>query len=198
MQQRYPPFEPSQAVEQRMYEGFPSRADESRVQAFHAAGWGERAAIAETIEDDRYRELARRIVFLEQPDALQPERRQMLGVWLQNRRLGREGVEAGRTIGNAMIDLEGIVRIAVKVFSRSGPFPGISRIGGIRIDPITASENTVRIRDDRQRRDLLQRIFDHVFGLCYGISGVTGNQRKIGRVVFHRVIRGLLLVGCIT
>jgi exodeoxyribonuclease-1 len=109
MQQRYPPFEPSQAVEQRMYEGFPSRADESRMQAFHAAGWGERAAIAETIEDDRYRELARRIVFLEQPDALQPERRQMLGVWLQNCRLGREGVEAGRTIGDAMIDLEGIV-----------------------------------------------------------------------------------------
>ena len=92
-----------------MYEGFPSRADESRMQAFHVAGWDGRAEIAETIEDDRYRELARRIVFHGQPDALQPERRQMLEVWLQNRLQGRDGVEAGRTIGDALIDLEGIV-----------------------------------------------------------------------------------------
>lgn len=109
MQQRYPPFEPSQVVEGRMYEGFPSHADEARMQAFHAAGWAERAEIAETIEDDRYRELARRIVFHGQPDALQPERRQMLGVWLQNRLQGRNGVEAGRTLSDAHTDLEGIV-----------------------------------------------------------------------------------------
>jgi exodeoxyribonuclease-1 len=92
-----------------MYEGFPSRADESRMQAFHAAGWVERAEIAETIEDGRYRELARRIVFHEQPDALQPERRQILEVWLQNRLLGRDSVEAGRTIGDVLTDLDGII-----------------------------------------------------------------------------------------
>jgi exodeoxyribonuclease I len=106
MQQRYPPFEPAQVVEGRMYEGFPSRVDEARMQAFHAAGWVERAEIAETIEDDRYRELARRIVFHGQPDALQPERRQLLGVWLQNRLQGRDGVEAGRTMGDALRELD--------------------------------------------------------------------------------------------
>ena len=63
MEQRYLPFEPAQLVEQRMYEGFPSRADEGRMQSFHAADWPERAEIAETIENDRYRELARRLVF---------------------------------------------------------------------------------------------------------------------------------------
>ena len=89
-----------------MYEGFPSRADEARMQAFHAAGWIERAEIAEAIEDDRYRELARRIVFHQQPDALQPERRQMLEVWLQNRLQGRDGVEAGRTLGDSFKELE--------------------------------------------------------------------------------------------
>ena len=106
MEQRYPPFEPAQVVEGRMYEGFPSRADEARMQAFHAAAWGERAEIAETLEDERYLELARRIVFHEQPDALQPERRQMLEVWLQNHLQGREGVEAGRSIGEAFKELE--------------------------------------------------------------------------------------------
>ena len=89
-----------------MYESFPSRADEARMQALHAAGWAERAEIAETIEDHRYRELARRIVFHEQPVALQPERRHMLEVWLQNRLQGRDGVEAGRTIGDALRELE--------------------------------------------------------------------------------------------
>ncbi|MFX0546123.1 exonuclease domain-containing protein [Roseovarius sp. S1116L3] len=110
MQQRYPPFEPAVVVEGRMYEGFPSRADEARMQAFHAAGWIERAEIAEAIEDDRYRELARRIVFHQQPEALQPERRQMLEAWLQNRLQGRDGVEAGRTLGDALTDLESIVK----------------------------------------------------------------------------------------
>lgn len=57
-------------------------------------------------EDDRYRELARRIVFHEQLEALQPERRQMFEVWLQNRLQGRDGVEAGRTIGDAFKELE--------------------------------------------------------------------------------------------
>jgi hypothetical protein len=91
-----------------MYEGFPSRADENRMQAFHAAGWAEGAEIAETIEDDRYRELARRIVFHEQSDALQPERRQLLEVWLQHRLQGREGVKAGRTLSDALSDFDGI------------------------------------------------------------------------------------------
>ncbi|WP_319824428.1 exonuclease domain-containing protein [Thalassovita sp.] len=108
MQQRYPPFEPAQVVEGRMYARFPSRADEVRMQAFHATGWAERAEIAETIEDDRYRELARRIVFFEQAEVLKPELRRGLEKWLHNRLRGREGVEAGRTVDAALSELEGI------------------------------------------------------------------------------------------
>ena len=106
MEQRYPPFEPAQVVEQRMYEGFPSRADESRMQVFHLGDWYKRAEIAETIEDDRYRELARRLVFVNAPEALAGTRRAQLQTWLQNRRLGREDVVAGRTIGDAILELE--------------------------------------------------------------------------------------------
>ena len=53
-------------------------------------------------------DFGRRIVFLEQPDALKPELRQGLEAWLGNRLHGREGVEAGRTIPDALADLEGI------------------------------------------------------------------------------------------
>ena len=93
-------------VEGRIYEGFPSRADESRMQAFHAANWIARAEIAETIENDRYRELARRLVFVNAPEALPGNQRSQLQTWLENRRHGREGVEAGRTIADALADLE--------------------------------------------------------------------------------------------
>ncbi|WP_413717945.1 hypothetical protein [Silicimonas sp. MF1-12-2] len=78
------------------------------MQAFHAATWPERAELVETFEDDRLRELGRRIVFLERPDALRPELRTGLETWLHNRLHGREGVEAGRTIADAVCDLEGV------------------------------------------------------------------------------------------
>ncbi|AML50185.1 hypothetical protein [Falsihalocynthiibacter arcticus] len=105
MAQRYPPFEPAQVVESRMYAGFPNRADESRMQAFHAAGWDDRAEIAETIEDDRYRELARRRVFMYAPEAIPTAQRDQLQTWLENRQHGREGIEAGRTISEAIEEL---------------------------------------------------------------------------------------------
>lgn len=104
--QRFPPWPAAEVVEARMYEGFPSRADEARMQAFHAASWRERAELVETLEDDRLRELGRRIVFLEQPEVLRPELRQGLETWLQNRLHGREGVEAGRTLGDALEEME--------------------------------------------------------------------------------------------
>jgi exodeoxyribonuclease-1 len=98
----YPPGEPSKIVEQRIYEGFPSRKDEERMRAFHQAGWAERAQIAETFEDDRFQELGRRLVFLEEPSALQPAVREQFEAWLHNRRNGREGVTAGRTLTDAL------------------------------------------------------------------------------------------------
>ena len=94
MEHRYPPFEPAQVVEGRMYEGFPRRADESKMQAFHAADWGERADIAETIEDDRFRELARRLVFVNAPEALADMHRAQLQIWLQNRLHGPDRVKS--------------------------------------------------------------------------------------------------------
>lgn len=106
MEQRYPPFEPAVVVEGRMYEGFPSRADENRMQAFHRAEWPERADIAESFEDDRFRELARRLVFVNAPGVLPDPRQAQLQAWLRNRRHGRDGVEVGRTISGALAELD--------------------------------------------------------------------------------------------
>lgn len=102
----YPPWPDEEVVEKEIYEGFPSRADEGRMQAFHAASWRERADLVEAFEDDRQRELGRRIVFLEQPEVLRSEFRDGLETWLHNRRHGREGVQAGRTVYGALSELQ--------------------------------------------------------------------------------------------
>jgi len=102
----HPPREPSKVVEERIYEGFPSRTDERRMAAFHGAGGAERVELVETFEDDRLRELGRRLVYFGNPDALDPHRRTQLGTWLSNRRHGRDGVAAGRTLGAAMEEVE--------------------------------------------------------------------------------------------
>ena len=102
----YPPWPAAEVVEQRMYEGFPSRTDERRMAAFHGAGGTERAELVETFEDDRLRELGRRLVYFENPEALDPRRRDMLATWLGNRRHGRDGVAAGRTLDDAIEEVE--------------------------------------------------------------------------------------------
>jgi exodeoxyribonuclease-1 len=102
----YPPSEPARIVEQRIYEGFPGRADEERMRTFHRLSWPERARLAESLEDDRLRELARRLVFIEEPAALDPTVRAQFEAWLSNRRYGREGVTAGRTLSDALAEAE--------------------------------------------------------------------------------------------
>ena len=104
--QRYPPWPAAEVVEARMYEAFPSRADEAHMEAFHRATWSERADVAETFEDDRPRELARRLVFQNAPEVLSEGARTALQAWQGNRLHGREGVEAGRTVPAALDELE--------------------------------------------------------------------------------------------
>ncbi|MFG5382818.1 exonuclease domain-containing protein [Yoonia sp. R2-816] len=106
MEQRYPPFEPAQLVEQRLYERFPNSSDQKRMQDFHLGGWTGRAEIAESFDDDRLRELARRLVFFDAPEALSERQRANLSHWLINRRHGRENVEAGRTVKAALEELD--------------------------------------------------------------------------------------------
>ena len=110
LEKRYPPFEPTQVVEGRIYERFPTHADKSRMLAFHAADWVGRAKIAETFEDDRYRELARRLVFVNAPEMLAEPRRLQLRAWLENRRYGREGIESGRTLPEAILDAREVIK----------------------------------------------------------------------------------------
>ncbi len=107
--QRYPPWPAAEVVEQRIYDGFPGRADERRMAAFHLATWPERRELVEAFEDDRLRELGRRLVFLEAPGQMNPRRQNALETWLHNRRHGRDGNKAGRTLEDALAELNDVL-----------------------------------------------------------------------------------------
>ena len=65
-------YPPSPHVERQIYDGFWSYSDGQKLEAFHDASWGERVSIAEQLEDARLVWLARRIIFVERPDLLDP------------------------------------------------------------------------------------------------------------------------------
>jgi exodeoxyribonuclease-1 len=64
------PSVPSDRVEDQIYEGFPSRADERQRDVFHTLPWAERHAHCAALEDDRLAELAVRLIHAERPDLL--------------------------------------------------------------------------------------------------------------------------------
>lgn len=56
-----------------------------RMDAFHQRGWEDRAKLIPTIEDERYRELAQRILATESPDLVTAEQRARWDAWRRQR-----------------------------------------------------------------------------------------------------------------
>ena len=81
-------YPPSPHVEEQIYEhGFPSSQDEALMQRFHAAPWEERPELALQFSDTRYRRLAFRLIYLEQPDLLDTKHRCATGEKVRKRLL---------------------------------------------------------------------------------------------------------------
>lgn len=60
-------------LEERIYEGFPSHQDKALMGLFHRTpDWVERRNIADRFQDERFRHIAKRLVFCEAPHAMRP------------------------------------------------------------------------------------------------------------------------------
>lgn len=101
---RYLPRDAPEHVEQRIYEGFPSRADERRMTTFHDQPWEERMETVLQLEDDRLRELGERLIYIENPDVLPDEIRQRHDAWRHDR-FHADGDVPWVTIGSAIEEL---------------------------------------------------------------------------------------------
>ncbi len=101
---RYPPRDAPEYVEQRIYEGFPKKPDERRMERFHEQPWEERLETVSQFEDDRLRELGERLIYIERPDVLPDEARQRYDAWRHDR-FHTEGDVPWVTIGSALEEL---------------------------------------------------------------------------------------------
>lgn len=64
------PWPEAEHLEQRIFEGFPSREDTARIEEFHRADWPGKAALIRSFEDERLQQLAQRLIYASAPEAL--------------------------------------------------------------------------------------------------------------------------------
>lgn len=88
--QYYEDQETSDYIEERIYEGFPSRNDAQLMEQFHRASHSTKLAICEKFEDSRFKEFGLRLIYADNPDHLPIILREQLTAGLQ-RRLHQSG-----------------------------------------------------------------------------------------------------------
>jgi exodeoxyribonuclease-1 len=79
-------------IEEQIYSGFPTNADQIYMHSFHQHDWSERTDIVQSIEDRRFREFGRRIIATERPDLLTNEQRLGWTSWCHDRLLSNKDV----------------------------------------------------------------------------------------------------------
>lgn len=70
MVRRYEDVETSPYVEGRIYDGFAPPQDQTLMNQFHGRPWEERLEICDQLQDERFVELGRRLIYAERPDVL--------------------------------------------------------------------------------------------------------------------------------
>jgi exodeoxyribonuclease-1 len=103
--ERYADQAPAICVEQRIFDGFPSRDDEARLATFHRQEWPHRIGLIPSIEDERYRELGERVIATEQPEFLTDMQRSRWQAWRRERIIAT-GDNPWLTVADAMAELD--------------------------------------------------------------------------------------------
>jgi exodeoxyribonuclease-1 len=103
--ERYADLAQAIYVEQRIYDGFPSRDDEARLATFHRQEWPHRISLIPSIEDGRYRELGERVIATEQPQLLTGTQRTRWQTWRRERIIAT-GDAPWLTVPDAIAELD--------------------------------------------------------------------------------------------
>ncbi len=99
-------FKISPYVEEQIYDGFFSWADQALMNDFHTADWNHRLIIVENFEDPRLRQLGERLIYLEQPDVLDSEAQIRIEKIIKDRLISQKKDIPWRTISMALEELE--------------------------------------------------------------------------------------------
>jgi exodeoxyribonuclease-1 len=99
-------------VEDQLYEGgfFPLRVDEEAIEAFHRADPEARLALVDAMQDDRARQLGRRIIYNEFPEVLPTKERAVM----ESARVSRFQDSSGSwtSIAKALVEIDKLMPTA--------------------------------------------------------------------------------------
>lgn len=106
---RFEDEEPSENVEEKIYDGFPSANDKTLMIKFHSSSPEERLAMIREFSDQRYQQIARRLVYADSPELLDDNTRLEMDAWVAERLSTNEDVP-WRTLPEAFLELEDLKR----------------------------------------------------------------------------------------
>jgi exodeoxyribonuclease-1 len=112
MSGRYADREPAAHLEQRIYDGFPDRADKALMEQFQQADWLGRKSIAERLTDKRIREYARRLIYMNAPEVLSDGARAEMDAWIRDRVLTKDATVPWNTIPKALQETDDLLASA--------------------------------------------------------------------------------------
>lgn len=106
---RYEPFEQSDHVEERIYDGFPDDANKALMVRFHLTELEQRHQVVENFTDERFRELGNRLLCAQDERLVSDDGRATYRAWLQRRH--HEEMDSGwRTVDEALREIDDIER----------------------------------------------------------------------------------------
>jgi exodeoxyribonuclease-1 len=102
----YEEVERDKEVEEMIFDGFASKEDTRLMSDFHRSAPDQQALIARAFTDDRFRRLARRILFVSAPQSLSQRERHAVQLGIKSRLAGlRDGQHRWRSILDALAEL---------------------------------------------------------------------------------------------
>lgn len=122
-------YAPPKFVEQSVYSGFASDADQLWMERFHSLPWDERSKLLDGFEDKRYKELAERLICTNAPEFASEDSRSRFSNFL-NQRLYDKGpwmsLEKGlEKISKLLIEAEGEKKLILESLERNLSSRGI-------------------------------------------------------------------------
>ncbi len=103
-------WDKGEELEQMIYEGFPSKKDSSLANLFQKSNWQERYEIAKKFEDERYYNLALRIIYISTPELLSTEEIESINTLIESRLRPKNDEYPWRSIFNAEKELKDLVK----------------------------------------------------------------------------------------
>ncbi|GBH29366.1 exonuclease domain-containing protein [Sphingobium xenophagum] len=129
-----PDWPASEFVEEQIYSGFVSRADEHRMLEFHRAPWKDRPAIVGGFGDARLIALGRRLIYEHRPDLLPENSRAKIAAKIAERMVGGgNGKAAWTTIADAQA--EAVARMEQCNVNDADILAGVLRYLASRLPP---------------------------------------------------------------